>query len=34
MAEFKKASRTELVHGGTKRSQWGELSEAIFLTQG
>ncbi|MCA0994368.1 O-succinylhomoserine sulfhydrylase [Alloyangia pacifica] len=34
MADFKKASRTELVHGGTKRSQWGELSEAIFLTQG
>ncbi|SNR26408.1 O-succinylhomoserine sulfhydrylase [Puniceibacterium sediminis] len=26
--------RTQLVHGGTKRSQWGELSEAIFLTQG
>ncbi|MDU8912354.1 O-succinylhomoserine sulfhydrylase [Aestuariicoccus sp. MJ-SS9] len=26
--------RTKLVHGGTKRSQWGELSEAIFLTQG
>ncbi|MGR3481096.1 O-succinylhomoserine sulfhydrylase [Salipiger marinus] len=26
--------RTALVHGGTKRSQWGELSEAIFLTQG
>ncbi|WP_353471830.1 O-succinylhomoserine sulfhydrylase [Salipiger sp. H15] len=34
MADFKKASRTELVHGGTRRSQWGELSEAIFLTQG
>ena len=27
-------TRTNLVHGGTKRSQWGELSEAIFLTQG
>ncbi len=26
--------RTRLVHGGSKRSQWGELSEAIFLTQG
>ncbi|MFD1344119.1 O-succinylhomoserine sulfhydrylase [Litorisediminicola beolgyonensis] len=27
-------TRTNLVHGGTHRSQWGELSEAIFLTQG
>ncbi|SLN51419.1 O-succinylhomoserine sulfhydrylase [Roseivivax jejudonensis] len=27
-------TRTKLVHGGTKRSQWGELSEAMFLTQG
>ncbi|SFD56697.1 O-succinylhomoserine sulfhydrylase [Roseivivax sediminis] len=27
-------TRTQLVHGGTKRSQWGELSEAMFLTQG
>lgn len=26
--------RTKLVHAGTKRSQYGELSEAIFLTQG
>ncbi len=26
--------RTNLVHGGTKRSQWGEVSEALFLTQG
>ena len=26
--------RTTLVHGGTRRSQWGEVSEAIFLTQG
>jgi len=25
---------TELVHGGTRRSQFGEASEAIFLTQG
>lgn len=25
---------TELVHGGTMRSQWGETSEAMFLTQG
>lgn len=26
--------RTQLVHGGTRRSQYGEMSEAIFLTQG
>jgi len=26
--------RTTLVHGGTRRSQYGEMSEAIFLTQG
>jgi O-succinylhomoserine sulfhydrylase len=26
--------RTRLVHGGTRRSQYGEMSEAIFLTQG
>ena len=26
--------RTTAVHGGTKRSQFGELSEAIYLTQG
>ena len=26
--------RTSAVHGGTKRSQWGEVSEALFLTQG
>ena len=25
---------TELVHGGIVRSQWGETSEAMFLTQG
>lgn len=29
-----RGKRTELVHGGTRRSQWGEVSEAIFLTQG
>lgn len=26
--------RTQMVHGGTRRSQYGEVSEAIFLTQG
>ncbi|MEM1385700.1 MAG: O-succinylhomoserine sulfhydrylase [Pseudomonadota bacterium] len=26
--------RTALVHGGTRRSQFGETSEALFLTQG
>ncbi|OWU85224.1 O-succinylhomoserine sulfhydrylase [Oceanicola sp. 22II-s10i] len=26
--------RTTLVHGGSRRSQYGEMSEAIFLTQG
>ncbi|MBK0326725.1 O-succinylhomoserine sulfhydrylase [Rhodobacteraceae bacterium F11138] len=26
--------RTTAVHGGTRRSQYGEVSEAIFLTQG
>ena len=26
--------RTTLVHGGTRRSQYNEVSEAIFLTQG
>ena len=26
--------RTKLVHSGTRRSQYGEMSEAIFLTQG
>src|SRR5262245_17869825 len=25
---------TELVHGGTLRSQFGEMSEGLFLTQG
>ena len=28
------APRTRLVHAGTRRSQYGEVSEAIFLTQG
>ncbi|KGM48086.1 trans-sulfuration enzyme family protein [Pseudooceanicola atlanticus] len=32
MSDWKK--RTTLVHGGTRRSQYGEVSEAIFLTQG
>ncbi|WP_338550768.1 O-succinylhomoserine sulfhydrylase [Roseovarius phycicola] len=27
-------TRTKLVHGGTRRSQYNEVSEAIFLTQG
>ena len=27
-------ARTKLVHAGTRRSQYGEMSEAIFLTQG
>ncbi len=27
-------TRTKLVHAGTRRSQFGEVSEAIFLTQG
>ncbi|PIE13660.1 MAG: O-succinylhomoserine sulfhydrylase [Rhodobacterales bacterium] len=27
-------TRTTLVHGGTRRSQYNEVSEAIFLTQG
>tara|TARA_R110002049_G_scaffold23781_7_gene84864 strand:+ start:78779 stop:79960 length:1182 start_codon:yes stop_codon:yes gene_type:complete len=27
-------SRTKAVHAGTRRSQYGEVSEAIFLTQG
>ena len=27
-------TRTRLVHSGTRRSQYGEVSEAIFLTQG
>jgi O-succinylhomoserine sulfhydrylase len=29
-----RGKRTDLVHGGTRRSQWGEVSEALFLTQG
>ncbi len=32
MADWQK--RTKAVHGGTRRSQYGEVSEAIFLTQG
>ena len=28
------SKRTQLVHGGTRRSQYNEVSEAIFLTQG
>jgi O-succinylhomoserine sulfhydrylase len=31
---MERSKRTRLVHGGTKRSQWGEMSEAVFLTQG
>lgn len=27
-------ARTKSVHGGVRRSQWNEVSEAIFLTQG
>ncbi|SES32278.1 O-succinylhomoserine sulfhydrylase [Tranquillimonas rosea] len=27
-------TRTKLVHGGVRRSQYGEVSEAIYLTQG
>jgi O-succinylhomoserine sulfhydrylase len=32
MSDWKK--RTRAVHGGIRRSQYGEVSEAIFLTQG
>lgn len=32
MTEWK--TRTRLVHEGTRRSQYGEMAEAIFLTQG
>ena len=28
------SERTKLVHAGTRRSQYGEMAEAIFLTQG
>ena len=28
------SKRTKAVHAGTRRSQWGEVSEAMFLTQG
>ena len=27
-------TRTKLVHQGSRRSQYGEMAEAIFLTQG
>jgi O-succinylhomoserine sulfhydrylase len=30
----KLAPRTRAVHAGTRRSQYGEVSEALFLTQG
>ncbi len=30
----RRSPRTAAVHGGTRRSQYGEVSEAIFLTQG
>ncbi|KNG95704.1 O-succinylhomoserine sulfhydrylase [Pseudaestuariivita atlantica] len=29
-----RSKRTDMVHGGTRRSQYGEVSEALFLTQG
>ena len=28
------SKRTRAVHGGIRRSQYGEVSEALFLTQG
>lgn len=34
MTERRRRPATELVHGGTLRSQWAETSEALFLTQG
>ncbi|WP_274426461.1 O-succinylhomoserine sulfhydrylase [Chelativorans sp. YIM 93263] len=36
MTDFKDSwkAQTALVHGGTQRSQFGETSEALFLTQG
>lgn len=34
MTERRRRPATELVHGGTARSQWAETSEALFLTQG
>ena len=33
MAKFTN-KRTQMVHGGTRRSQYNEVSEAVFLTQG
>ena len=32
MTEYRK--RTRAVHAGSRRSQYGEVSEAIFMTQG
>ena len=38
MSEIRKSATlrpaTEMVHGGVMRSQWGETSEALFMTQG
>lgn len=34
MAEKPQGRRTKSVHAGTRRSQYGEVSEALFLTQG
>lgn len=34
MSETKLHPRTQAVHHGTRRSQYGEMAEAIFLTQG
>ena len=34
MTERRRRPATELVHGGSLRSQWAETSEALFLTQG
>lgn len=34
MSDSKLHPRTQAVHAGTRRSQYGEMAEAIFLTQG
>ena len=34
LREFKWKPATKLVHAGTERSQFGETSEALYLTQG
>ncbi|HUF56926.1 MAG TPA: O-succinylhomoserine sulfhydrylase [Thermohalobaculum sp.] len=34
MADHRPRRRTSLVHGGIRRSRYGETSEALFLTQG